>query len=107
MPRQRVIQSNVESAPGVKTHGATRSLNEEESSRGDKDESQGATVLNGNQPEGRSNEAVNEKEKEKETSKYSEKILDMSIKLKVHTTRDIRVCTCVRVCGNSSTITRR
>ena len=88
MPRQRVIQSNVESASeaaGVKTEGTTRSSNEEESSAGDKDEPQGAGVLNGNQPEGRSNEAVNEKErgKEKEISKYSEKVLDMSIKLKV------------------------
>ncbi|KAK1117818.1 hypothetical protein K0M31_015754 [Melipona bicolor] len=88
VPRQRVIQSNVESASvaaGVKTHDATRSSNEEESSRGGKDESQGASVLNGNQPEGRSDEAVNEKEKEKEkeTSKYSEKVLDMSIKLKI------------------------
>ncbi|CAD1479957.1 unnamed protein product [Heterotrigona itama] len=95
VPRQRVIQSNVESvfeARGVKTESTTRSSNEKEPSRSDKDRSQGASVLNGNQPEGRSNKVANEKEKkenekekekEKETSKYSEKVLDMSIKLKI------------------------
>lgn len=101
MPRQRVTQSNVEpayEAPGVKeTEGATRSSsNEEVSSAGDKDESQVAS------------EAANEKEREKGTSKYSEKVLDLSIKLKVRR-RDIRVCVCVRLrglCGDSST-TRR
>ena len=105
VPRQRVIQSNVESAPGVKAHGATRSSNEEESSGVDKDESQAASVLNGDQPEDRSNEAVNEKEKEKETWKYSEKVSDMSIKLKVR--RVTFACVYGRACGNSSTITRR
>lgn len=92
MPRQRVIQDNrnIESrseTSSVKSESTRQSSNDDKKNMSDagKDglqgSNEGASDLNGNKI--KSEDRSKSVEKDKETLKYSEEVLDMSIKLKV------------------------
>lgn len=102
MPRQRVIQDNrnIESqseTSSVKSESTGQSSNDDKKdmSEAGKDELQGsnedAIDLNGNKikSEDRSKSVA---KKDKETLKYSEEVLDMSIKLKVRCVTAVFMC---------------
>lgn len=108
VPRQRVIQDNrnIESqseTSSVKSESTRQSSNNDtkDMSEAGKDELQGsnedAIDLNGNKikSEDRSKSVA---KKDKETLKYSEEVLDMSIKLKVRCVTAVFMCTYVCVC---------
>lgn len=108
MPRQRVIQDNrnIESqleSSSIKSESTGRSSNDDKKdmSEAGKDELQGSNedAIDLNQNKIKSEDRLKSvAKKDKETLKYSEEVLDMSIKLKVRCVTAVFMCIYVCVC---------
>lgn len=108
VPRQRVIQDNrnIESqleSSSIKSESTGRSSNDDKKdmSEAGKDELQGSNedAMDLNQNKIKSEDRLKSvAKKDKETLKYSEEVLDMSIKLKVRCVTAVFMCIYVCVC---------
>lgn len=108
VPRQRVIQDNrnIESqleSSSIKSESTGRSSNDDKKdmSEAGKDELQGSNedAIDLNQNKIKSEDRLKSvAKKDKETLKYSEEVLDMSIKLKVRCVTAVFMCIYVCVC---------